>query len=482
MPDSAVDVVVLGYGGAGAMAALSACDAGASVLLVDKMATGGGSTHEAGGTLRPPRDPDLAATHYAALSGGTTPLDMMRTLAHGETRLRDKLTALGATFSDFRLPPAPFPARRDDSAYPGIEGSAGLGERIRVAGEPGQGGGEALWELLAATIAGKPIEVALGQRGTRLLRDPVTERVTGVELTDERGEVSVVTARGGVVLACGGFGHDDALKRDYLGADVGALSPPGRATGDGIRMAARVGAGMWHMTSVSCTFGYRFAGHVSAFYAQMPAHGYFMVDRTGNRFCDETAVENHAVLNLLGVRNPRTGQYDRIPGCVIFDETTRLAGRVFNPSVGENRHFDWSQDNGAEVERGWITTAGSIRELADRLELPAAALERTHRRFREGVAAGRDEFGRPAARLADVGTPPYYAVRVWPSLLNTQGGPRRDTEARVLDAVGEPIPGLYSAGELGSVWGALYPGSGNVAEALVFGEIAGRNAAVGRAA
>jgi succinate dehydrogenase/fumarate reductase flavoprotein subunit len=479
MSDAEVDVVVLGYGGAGAMAALSACDAGASVLLVDKMSTGGGSTHEAGGTLRPPRDPELAARHYAALSGGTTPLDLMRTLAHGETRLRDKLSALGATFSDFRLPPAPFPARRDDSAYPDIEGSAGLGERIRVAGEPGQGGGEALWELLAATIATKPVEVALGRRATRLLRDPVTERVTGAELTDGAGEVSRVTARGGVVLACGGFGHDDALKRDYLGADVGALSPPGRATGDGVRMAARVGAGLWHMTSVSCTFGYRFDGHQAGFYAQMPSNGYFLVDRTGRRYCDETAVENHAVLNLLGVRNTRTGRYDRIPSYVIFDETTRLAGRVFNPTVGENRHFDWSADNGAEVERGWIATGATMRELADRLDLPSDALDEAHRRFRDGAAAGRDAFGRPAHRMADVGVPPYYAVRVWPCLLNTQGGPRRDTEARVLDAVGEPIPGLFAAGELGSVWGALYPGSGNVAEALVFGEIAGRNAATG---
>jgi succinate dehydrogenase/fumarate reductase flavoprotein subunit len=477
MADSGVDVVVLGYGGAGAMAALAACDAGASVLLVDKMTTGGGSTHEAGGTLRPPHDPELAAVHYTALSGGTTPLAMMRTLARGEVGLREKLTRLGATFSDFSLPPAPFPARRDESAYPDIEGSAGLGDRIRVAGEPGQGGGEALWELLARHIERRPVEVALGRRGTRLLRDPVTERVTGVELTDEHGTVDRVTARGGVVLACGGYGHDDALKRDNLGADVGALSPPGRATGDGIRMAARVGAGLWHMTSVSCTFGYRFPGHQAGFYAQMPSNGYFLVDQHGNRFCDETAVENHAVLNLLGVRNPRTGQYDRTPSWLVFDEATRLAGRVFNTATGANRHFDWSADNGAEVERGWIATADSVRGLAERTGLPADALVAAHRRFNDGVTEGQDVFGRPVARLADVCTPPYYAVRVWPCLLNTQGGPRRDTGARVLDAAGEPIPGLFSAGELGSAWGALYPGSGNVAEALVFGELAGRGAA-----
>ena len=73
--------------------------------------------------------------------------------------------------------------------------------------------------------------------------------------------------------------------------------------------------------------------------------------------------------------------------------------------------------------------------------------------------------------------PPYYAIEVMPSLFNTQGGPRRDAKAQVAGIDGQAIPGLFSAGELGSIWVSLYPGAGNVPEAIAFGRIAGRSAA-----
>src|ERR1700746_1395591 len=95
MPEWSADVIVVGYGGAGAMAALTASNAGAKVLVLEKTEGGGGSTHEAGGSLRPPQDPGLAARHYAALSCGTTSLDVMQVLAEGEAALPDKLTSLG---------------------------------------------------------------------------------------------------------------------------------------------------------------------------------------------------------------------------------------------------------------------------------------------------------------------------------------------------------------------------------------------------
>jgi len=74
-------------------------------------------------------------------------------------------------------------------------------------------------------------------------------------------------------------------------------------------------------------------------------------------------------------------------------------------------------------------------------------------------------------------TPPYYALPLFPTLINTQGGPRRNSKAQVLDAFGDPIPRLFSAGELGSMWGLIYQGGGNITECMVFGRIAGKNAA-----
>ena len=72
---------------------------------------------------------------------------------------------------------------------------------------------------------------------------------------------------------------------------------------------------------------------------------------------------------------------------------------------------------------------------------------------------------------------PYYAMELSPSMINTQGGPKRNEEARVLKPDGSPIPRLYSAGELGSIYSYLYQGTGNIGECLAFGRIAGRNVA-----
>jgi succinate dehydrogenase/fumarate reductase flavoprotein subunit len=78
---------------------------------------------------------------------------------------------------------------------------------------------------------------------------------------------------------------------------------------------------------------------------------------------------------------------------------------------------------------------------------------------------------------AAIDTPPFYGLEVYPSLLNTQGGPKYNAEAQVLDAFGKPIPHLYSASEFGSMWGIIYQGAGNLGECLVFGRIAGKKSA-----
>jgi succinate dehydrogenase/fumarate reductase flavoprotein subunit len=478
MSKAEFDVVVVGYGSAGAMAAIAANDAGARVLIVEKMEEGGGSTQEAGGSIRPPKDIDQAALHYQALSAGTTPLTVMQTIANGEYHLPDTLTSMGAKIQPFEVRDVPFPVQRHATAYPHIVGAAGLGERIRVAGEsPEQRGGEALWGFLARHVADRGIEVVTGVRVVRLHRN-VSGRVSALDvLRPSTVGTDAIRLGRGVVLACGGFGHDPALKLDYLGADIGAMSPPGRATGDGIRMAAAVGADLWHMNAVSCAFGYRFPGHEAAFYCEMPRHGYFLVDQTGHRYCDESSIEIHSALNALGVRNPLTGALERIPSYIIFDEETRRAGRIFKSTSGYNRHWDWSADNSVELENGWIKHGQTMPQLAEALGIPGSQLAKTADDFERGVDTGSDSFGRPSSHVASMSSGPFYGLPLWPCLLNTQGGPRRDQHARVLDPLGDPIEGLYSAGELGSAWGVLYPGSGNVAEALIFGEIAGRNAA-----
>ena len=141
--------------------------------------------------------------------------------------------------------------------------------------------------------------------------------------------------------------------------------------------------------------------------------------------------------------------------------------------------YDWSADNSKEIARGWIRQGRTIAELAGQAGIEKSSLEATISRYNEFCRVGKDgDFGRARDTLAPISTPPYYAIEMWPSMLNTLGGPRRNEHAQVLGHGGKPISRLYSAGELGSIWGFLYHGGGNLAECLAFGRIAGRNAAM----
>ena len=86
------------------------------------------------------------------------------------------------------------------------------------------------------------------------------------------------------------------------------------------------------------------------------------------------------------------------------------------------------------------------------------------------------DFGR-TLMMAPIADKPFYAIELSPSMLNTQGGPRRNEKGQIVRPDGTPIPRLYSAGELGSIYGYLYQGTGNIGECLAFGRLSGRNAA-----
>ncbi len=166
------------------------------------------------------------------------------------------------------------------------------------------------------------------------------------------------------------------------------------------------------------------------------------------------------------------------PAANPFDEENRLKAPLGVPTGYQRNVYRWSADNSAEIDKGWITRADTIEELAGKISIDESNLSDTLRRYHDFCQTGEDtDFNRTGDRLKAIDTPPYYAIQLHPALINTQGGPRRDKESRVLDAYGKPIPRLYAAGELGSIWGFLYQGGNNLGECLVFGRIAGRNAA-----
>jgi succinate dehydrogenase/fumarate reductase flavoprotein subunit len=128
------------------------------------------------------------------------------------------------------------------------------------------------------------------------------------------------------------------------------------------------------------------------------------------------------------------------------------------------------------LAKGWIKQAETITVLAQHLRLSPTVLQETVSRWNAHCQAGVDvEFGR-TKMLCPIQSTPFYALELSPSMLNTQGGPRRNTRSQIVRPDGSPIPRLYSAGELGSIYSYMYQGTGNIGECLAFGRIAGRNA------
>jgi succinate dehydrogenase/fumarate reductase flavoprotein subunit len=204
------------------------------------------------------------------------------------------------------------------------------------------------------------------------------------------------------------------------------------------------------------------------------------VAKDGKRFKNETQELRHGKADFHGVWSP---QPMPLPVHAVFDETARLRGPIYGQWLAMGWHrivepYIWSKDNSAEIEKGWIKKADTISELAKKIGRDPKVLEETVSRYNRYCEAGEDpDFGREAKLLLPIKTPPYYAMEQTPAVLNTQGGPRRNKHAQIVDPNGDPIPRLYSAGELGSIYGNCYNGGGNNGESMAFGQIAGRNAA-----
>jgi hypothetical protein len=170
---------------------------------------------------------------------------------------------------------------------------------------------------------------------------------------------------------------------------------------------------------------------------------------------------------------------------LIFDHTLFCSGPLYDkhPSHGWTQiieRYDWSEDNSAELAKGWVRTADSLADLASVVGLDPGTLVDTVNRWNRSCDARHDrDFGR-TLMMAPIVHRPFYAVELAPSMLNTQGGPRRNEKGQIVRPDGTPIARLYSAGELGSIYSYLYQGTGNIGECLAFGRISGRNAAAER--
>lgn len=477
-----VDVVVVGAGGAGATAAIAAHDLGARVVVLEKATHAGGNTEQSGGSIRTVTDAAGMSEHFFHLSQGTTPRAVMASFVEHLADVPEWIRTHGGELGNnggvgaAAVARMLFPATHPGAAYPDFPGADSLTGRTYVLPRrPGREGGAALWDFLEAALAAAGVPVILGAHVTGLIEHGHPGAIGGVEV-DTGGRTVTIPARRGVILACGGFAYDTEHLVQYLGVALPTVSAPGIATGDGVRLAQSVGADLWHMGAVSTSLGYRVPELDAGFYCEVRDYGFVLVDQLGRRYSDEGSFENHGAVHEMLARDGRTGRQLRAPSFLIFDERTRLAGPLTRQPNGANATYPWSRDNSAEVKQGWFTRAEGLPQLAEALGVPAVELEESVRVYNAAcIDRTADPLGRSPERRRQIEGPPFYGAAVYPILLNTQGGPRRDEQGRILRPDSTPIPGLYGAGELGSVWGPLYPGTGNISECLASGLLAAKS-------
>jgi succinate dehydrogenase/fumarate reductase flavoprotein subunit len=508
--DESFDVIVIGFGLAGGIAALNAAQAGAKTLLLEKSTVPGGLSICSYGAVRSAHDPELAFSYLQTTNGGRTPDDVVRTLANGmcelEAYVRELAEINGARVitsvqENEERAKAGDPYRRqirgnyplpgtDTFYHTSVVDVPGFDAREAYPWANGAPNGPKLFKVVHDNVIAAGVDIRLGCGAQHLIADPVTREVLGV-IVDQDGQPRRLQAKRGVVLTTGGFEGNADMKAQFLETYPVFNAAARHNTGDGIRMAQALGAALWHMWHVHGAYGYRhtdpaypYGIRVKRFPDWFPGDedkvnlkmAWILLDKGGNRFMSEyQPYTQDTGVRPLGYFDPVTQQAPRNPAYLICDDIGRLMYPLGKAtSNDEGLRYDWSNDNLQEVDNGILKRADTLDDLAKQLGLDRNAVKVSVARWNALCAAGKDtDFARPTGSMMPIIKPPFIGAPVWAVISNTQGGPVHDAQSRILDVHGQPIPRLYSAGECGSAFGHLYLSGGNIAECMVTGRIAG---------
>lgn len=465
--DKEVDVIVVGFGAAGGAAAIEAHDAGAKVLILEKMPAAGGNTAVSGGIVYGANTSvqkavgvsDTAEEMYKYyMAVGENMLDPARVKFASENygKTIEWLIGLGVEI--------PHKMGRPGLYISGAEQRYANITPPKPRGHEAKGEGGALFGALRKAVGDRKIETLLRAEAKELIVANEKE-VIGL-IAQSRGKPMYIKANKGVVLTTGGFSYSKEMRRTYRPDLMEAVSycAPG-LTGDGIRMAQALGADLENMgNAYRVNVVAKISPERGALVLPLFEHPCIMVNKKGKRFVSEGEFYEYIVSELLK-------QEGRL-AYVVFDDTVKSKG-------GKNLAYGFTKDLGPELEAGVVKKAGSVAELARAMGVDAATLEQTVKKVNEDAKAGKDsEFNRKKG-LGAVETPPFYFLEARVGLSDTVGGLRTDLDARVIDVFGRVIPRLYAAGTVADGWMfKMYPGSGTyLGNAFCFGRIAGKKAA-----
>ncbi|WP_033570660.1 flavocytochrome c [Dickeya undicola] len=438
------DVVVVGSGGAGLAAAIQACDDGANVLIVEKMSSIGGNTikasvgmNAAGTRFQKIKgiDDDPSRFYEETLKGGqhkNNP-DLLKRFVDGAPRAIEWLADHGIELNDIT-----------------ITGGMSVDRTHRPADGSAVGG--FLISGLVKNINKRNIDVMLDTSVLDVVHDKGA--ITGVRVRNEDGEELTIAAKG-VVMATGGFSANRDMVVKYRPDLDGFVTTNHKgATGSGIAILEQVGADTVDLgeiqihPTVEQTTSYLISESIRG-------GGAILVNQQGHRFFNEMETRDKVSAAIIGL--PEKYAY------ILFDEQVRMKNKAADEYLS----------------RGFVVSAASPRELADKLSIDFHTLLATLERYNRFVEQQHDDdFGRKTALRHPINQGPFYAIRIAPGVHHTMGGVVINTDTAVLDHKKRVIRGAFAAGEVvGGIHGGNRIGGNAVADIIVFGIQAGRNAA-----